>query len=338
MKCSIKKMLALLLAVSASLAASGCGNTKTAEREFLVNDEMASAAFIDLSTEVVENIFAEAVALGGEPAISALLAPVASETKTSKGNHAEIDYSNTSLGYFMVRYTQFTAQKLKLQVTGPSGVTYTYDLSPDNEFETFPLSDGNGSYTAVVYKNISGTSYSAVHTLSFEAELDDEFAPFLHPNQYVNFNEASLCVIKAGELAAGKTKTLDIVKAIYTYVVGSYTYDPHKVFMVESGYQPVLDDIYTAKKGICFDYAVLMTAMLRSLDIPTKLVIGYSGTQYHTWLNVYSEDSGWTTGVLFFDGEVWKLMDPILAVSSSQSASIMDYINSTSSYSARYSY
>ena len=338
MKNNIKKIFALLIVVSMALSLAACGNSEPAEREFVVSDELVEAAFIDLSTEAVVNIFDEAAALGGEPALSTMLMPVASGTKTSGGNKAEIDYSNTNLGYVMVRYTQSTTQRLKVQITGPSGVTYTYDLASDNEFDTFPLSDGNGKYKIVVYKNISGTSYSTVHSFSTEVVLDNEFAPFLLPNQYVDYNENSLCVAKARELVAGKTETLDMVKAIYNYVVSNYSYDTYKAATVESGYLPVLDDIYNEKKGICFDYAALATAMLRSIDIPTKLVIGYSGTQYHAWINVYSEESGWMTGVIFFDGETWKLMDPTFASSGRQSASIMSYISNASNYSAKYSY
>ena len=53
------------------------------------------------------------------------------------------------------------------------------------------------------------------------------------------------------------------------------------------------EDLLAQKKGICFDYAALMTAMLRSQDIPTKLVVGYTGNLYHAWINVYLEGQGW---------------------------------------------
>ena len=50
--------------------------------------------------------------------------------------------------------------RIKVQVKGPS-TTYTYNLTPGSEgWTTFPLSDGNGWYQVVVYRNISGTKYS----------------------------------------------------------------------------------------------------------------------------------------------------------------------------------
>ena len=41
--------------------------------------------------------------------------------------------------------------------------------------------------------------------------------------------------------------------------------------------------------GICYDYAVLFAAMLRSVDIPTKLSMGYKSdiNYYHAWNQVY---------------------------------------------------
>ena len=96
--------------------------------------------------------------------------------------------------------------------------------------------------------------------------------------------------------------------------------------------------VLAQKKGICFDYAALMTAMLRSQDIPTKLVVGYTGNLYHAWINVYLEGQGWVDNVIYFDGNSWKLMDPTFASSGGQSQEIMQYIGTGSNYKAKYSY
>lgn len=82
-------------------------------------------------------------------------------------------------------------------MTGPSGTVYTYNLNGDGEYEAFPLSDGNGKYTVEVFKNIQDTKYSKELSTSFSVTLTDEFAPFLRPNQYVNFTEDSQAVALA---------------------------------------------------------------------------------------------------------------------------------------------
>ena len=128
------------------------------------------------------------------------------------------------------------------------------------------------------------------------------------------------------------------MKAVYDFVVGNLTYDKKKATTVQSGYLPVLDTVLAEKKGICFDYASLMTGMLRSQGVPCKLVVGYAGTAYHAWISVWSEDTGWINGAIYFDGVSWKRMDPTFASSSKQSSKIMEYIGDGSNYTVKYLY
>lgn len=337
MKNYSKKLMSVLLALCLVLSFAACSSTP-AETDFVVDDEIAEAAFKHKSEEILINIEDEAVALAGDPAISSVLTPVASGSKTSKGNNAVIDYSNAADGYIMVKYTTSSSQRLKVQVQCPTGITYTYDLASDDQYDVYPLSEGNGSYKVTVFKNVQDTSYSTVHSTSIDVKLTDEFAPFLMPNQYVNYNENTLCVKKAQELTSGMTDMLAMVEEVYSYVVENFKYDTAKASSVQSGYLPDLDEVFKSNTGICFDYAAVMAAMLRSINIPTKLVIGYSGSVYHAWINVYSDESGWISGAIFFDGTTWKLMDPTFASSGNQSSSVMQYIGNASNYTAQYAY
>ena len=105
------------------------------------------------------------------------------------------------------------------------------------------------------------------------------------------------------------------------------------------GYVPDIDEVLEAKKGICFDYASLMSAMLRSQGVPVKLVVGYTSTGiYHAWINVWSEEDGWVEGIIYFDGKIWKLMDPTFASSGKQSAAIMKYIGNGANYKEKFLY
>ena len=120
--------------------------------------------------------------------------------------------------------------------------------------------------------------------------------------------------------------------------MSNLTYDKAKASTVKSGYLPVLDDVLAAKKGICFDYAALMTGMLRSQGVPCKLVVGYAGTAYHAWVNVWTEKDGWIDGVIYFDGTTWQRMDPTFASSSNRSETIMKYIGDGKNYTVKYLY
>ena len=336
----ISRLLSVILLLA---LLSGCGQS-ISESEVPAS-EAPDMVQEDVYTETVavseeDALETEAQALAAEPAAPAasleILEAVASGEKEKKNQKATIDYSNTKDGYVMVRYTESTTQRLKVKVTGPT-TAYTYNLNP-GQWTVFPLSDGNGKYQVTVYQNVTGTKYSNVLTQSVDVELTDEFAPFLRPNQYVDYSASSQTVAKAEELTKGITDPLEKVSVIYDYVVKNLSYDYEKAATVKSGYLPVLDTVLSEKKGICFDYAALMTGMVRSQGIPCKLVVGYAGTAYHAWISIWSEESGWVDGVIFFDGTSWQRMDPTFASSANQSASIMAYIGDGSNYTTKYLY
>ena len=279
----------------------------------------------------------EAVPLSSAPAaIADILEPKASGSKQKSGGGALIDHSNVKDGYVMVKYSGSGNQRLKVQVKGPS-TTYTYNLS-GNKWEVFPLSDGNGSYKVSVFENVSGNQYAMLTSLSQNVKLANEFAPFLRPNQYVNYSAASNAVEIAATLTKDITDPLKKVEAVYDYVVKTLSYDTKKAASVQSGYLPVLDDVLKSKKGICFDYAALMTGMLRSQKVPCKLVAGFADNAYHAWISVWTEQSGWIDGVIFFDGSRWQRMDPTFASAANKSAEIMKYIGDGSHYTTKYLY
>ncbi len=72
-------------------------------------------------------------------------------------------------------------------------------------------------------------------------------------------------------------------------------YDNEKAANVQAGYIPNLEQVLQEKKGICFDYAALMAAMLRAQNIPTRLVMGDLSSEgiYHAW-NQVEIDGEWT--------------------------------------------
>ena len=226
--------------------------------------------------------------------------------------------------------------KIKVQIS-KDGVTYTYDLNARSAYEVFPFSEGNGSYTVKVFEQVTGNQYSQVLSQTVSVTLADEFGPFLYPNQYVNFSEGSSVVSVAAQITAGADE-IGKVRAVYDYVVGNFTYDTAKAQSVQSGYLPNVDQVLAEKKGICFDYAAVMTAMLRSQDIPTKLVVGYTGNVYHAWVNVYIKEIGWVDNFIYFDGVSWKLMDPTFASSGKNSEAVKQYIGDGANYKSKYSY
>lgn len=256
--------------------------------------------------------------------------------KEMRNDDAVIDYSNSSDGYVMVKFLASTSNRIKTLVTGPT-TQYQYEIVPD-VWAALPLSDGNGSYTIGVWENVKGTQYAQVITTDISVSLTDEFAPFLRSNQYVDFEDAPNTIKKASELCGGIEDTLEKVAVIYDYVVENLTYDYDKASSVQSGYLPDLDDVLDEGEGICFDYAGLMTGMLRSQGVPCKLVIGYVDTDYHAWISVWTQEDGWVESAIYFNGKTWQRMDPTFASTGNRSDEAMEIINNESSYVAKYIY
>lgn len=274
-------------------------------------------------------------ALLSAPAFAAVRTPQASGTSTFSNGGAVIDASNASQGYIMVKYSGGTS-RIKVRIS--KGTEYTYDLNTGGNYEVFPLTEGSGTYTVKIFQQVQGTSYAQVMSQAVTANIADSQSPFLYPNQFCNFNANSAVVSKAAELTAGIADPLAKVQAIYRYAIDHISYDYQKAASVQSGYLPVPDSTLASGKGICFDYAALMTSMLRSQDIPTKLVIGYTGGTYHAWVSVYLTGQGWVDNIIYFDGTNWRYMDPTFASSGKGDASISSYISNQANYQAKFTY
>lgn len=331
-------MKRLLVVMLSALLLTGCGSD-SAEATVALQEESVPKETIYTDTVVLDiqepELEVEIIAQPPEPVRPDILEPEAAGEQVAENEKAVIDYSNIEDGYVMVLYKGENTGRLKARVENKN--TYTYNLTK-GEWSVFPLTDENGTYQIRIYENISDSSYALAMAAELEVTLADEFAPFLRPNQYVNFSEATRAVELAWELTKDIENPLGKVEAIYDYVVTELTYDNEKARTVKSGYIPVLDDVLAEKKGICFDYASLMTAMLRSQRIPCKMVFGYTGGAYHAWISVWTEDTGWVDGVIFFDGVAWQRLDPTFASYENQSDAIMKYIGNGKNYQEKYFY
>ncbi len=300
--------------VSTSSANSTGDNTQTTKEEYVISTEK-----------------------GTRDNTAVCLVPVASGETVYSNEAAIIDASNITEGYVIVHYTG-TSGKVKLQVTGPDQITYTYSLATSGgKDEVFPLPSGDGTYLVNVFENIEGNQYSTAFSQELSVTLSDQMLPFLYPNQYVNFT-ADMAAIALGEdLALSADTDLDVVTNVYNYIINTISYDYEEAETVQSGYIPDIDEVLSTKKGICLDYAALMTAILRSQRIPTRMEVGYAGSAYHAWLSTYIEDVGWVNGIIEFDGTSWSLMDPTFASNTSEE-SLKSFIGDGESYSTKYIY
>lgn len=244
-----------------------------------------------------------------QPAPAALY-PTAPGTAVLDTDKGHIDYSNSSEGYFYARFSGDPTKRSKLQVI-KDGATITYDLDSAGSSSVIPFNLGSGSYKIVIYEQTTGSSYATALSTTVSVSLRNSLVPYLYPNRIVNYTAGSAAVTKARALCTGAANDLQRLKAIYAYIIANVKYDYAKASSVQSGYIPNVDSTLSTNKGICYDYAALMAAMLRSQGIPTRLVMGYvapSGA-YHAWNEVYLQNAGWITVAIYADGNTYKLLD-----------------------------
>ena len=212
--------------------------------------------------------------------------PEASGDRRSSDGDLTVDASHSEDGYFMAKAAQ-GSRKLKLRVE-KDGTTLTYDLNSDGAYEVFPLQLGSGSYACKLYENLSGNKYAQVGAVTVKAELTDEYAAFLCPNQYVNYTPDSAAVALSEEICQGLESDREKFDAIREYIRRNYVYDFVRAATVvnASGTLPDIDGCVERRMGICQDLAGMAACMLRVQGIPTKLVVGYADNSYHAWNSV----------------------------------------------------
>ena len=181
-----KKIAYLMLTVFFISVLSGC--------------ERKHEAYVSASTTIRDNT-------------PVCLVPEASGTVVYGNELVSVDASNTGEGYVMIAY-HGTNEKVKMQLTGPDYMTYTYDLY-GNDYEAFPLSVGDGTYSIGVYENVADSQYATVFAQDIEIEITNAMGAFLYPNQYVNFNSSSRVVEEAKILVAPAHDDLEAINYVY---------------------------------------------------------------------------------------------------------------------------
>ena len=291
---------------------TGCGNTDTQPTTERVQPDSETEVVTEDPVPMSE-VHEEAASGNEEPPenFTPYEAPpfadaVFHETEAVDG--VQLDLSSTADGYVAIAAT--SESRLKFQVLKDE-VTYTYNIASDGTPSIFPLQCGDGHYTFRVMENVVDTKYAVKMTTEADVVLSDEFQPYLRPSDYVNYSQTSQCVSKASELAAQAEDELGVVSEVFDYICSGVTYDKEKAANVGTDYLPNPDETLATGKGICFDYASLAAAMLRSQGIPTQVIFGYVSPNdlYHAWNMFYTEETGWVTVDYQVSQDTWNRLD-----------------------------
>ena len=272
------------------------------------------------------------------PVIKAATSPM---TGAQIEENAVVDYSNISQGYISARYSGASARAKLRIICGD--VVNDHDLNVDGAFEYYPLTEGSGDYNIQLYEQLEGKMYSEVINITVTANIADDVVPYTYPNRYVMYEQGSDCVYKAAEVCAGVDDTIEKIAAIFGYITTNITYDYDLADKVSNGsigvYVPDPDSVLTRKKGICFDYASLFAAMLRSQGIPSRLVIGYAKENiYHAWNEVYTTETGWISTELLLKLKGYNIVDSTFYANTPDKPRIAAYIMDSGNYAAIYRY
>ena len=271
-----------------------------------------------------------------EVVIPEIKTPLASGVSVAETDKAEIDFSCADEGYISAVYTG-KSERAKLRIKCGS-LQYDHDLAADGTREFFPLME-SGSYSVKVYELVTGKSYGEAASAEFEVKIKSPTGMYLYPNKYIDFDSKSKCVKKAAELCVGTNDDIGKIAEIFSCIAENITYDKKLAATVTSGYIPDPDRTLEKGSGICFDYASLMAAMLRSQGIPTRLVIGWAEPDiYHAWNEIYTAETGWITPELFLKNKGYNIADATFYAGNSDKEKIADYIEDESNYSAVYRY
>lgn len=304
-------LLSLLLAATALVSLTGCQG----------------------AVDAVQSV-AGGQTLEGDPMPSGKMQTVSFDAaRCTSANGASVDVSHAAQGYVAAKGTSKKTLRLMLKCGSQS---YNY-LMPSNGKVVFaPINMGDGIYTVSVMENTTENKYVVLVSAEVDVKLDSETAPFTRASVYCNYSAKSACVAKAAELAAQSDNQAEFLAKVYDYVVGNISYDNDKAAKLASAsdYIPNPDKTLASGKGICFDYASLCAAMLRSQGIPCKIVTGNvePNNVYHAWNMVYISGT-WVTATVDVQKNEWSLIDTTFAATGGGST-----VGDGSSYTERFTY
>lgn len=205
-----------------------------------------------------------------------------------------VNRDQLSKGVVAINHDNEEGQTLRVMISMESQ-NYTYSFQPES---SYPLQFGNGQYTISLLQRVKGTRYIILKQEKIDLVLDGNNTVFLQSVQNINWSREMEAIKMAQRLVKDKSTDLEKVRVIYDFIVKNINYDESKAKVVTSGYLPSIDATYNSGTGICYDYSSLFAAMLRSVGIPAKLMMGHKSdlSKYHAWNQVYLSESGtWIT-------------------------------------------
>ncbi len=228
-----------------------------------------------------------------------------------------------------------------------------YMTKQDDQGRTYYLSYWYQKSGIVLVKDSSGwsilnaTPYEKNKEIfSIRSNSGEVLDYFLQPDYMVD-SENSQIVSTAKSITKGITNDYDKVVAVHDWVAKNICYDYDGLYGRTDEVEYIASDVLKSKKSVCQGFADLSAALLRAVNIPTRVVDGYAlgigstsewtddifdnETINHAWNEAYVDgrwiifDATWDSGnayengsYKFSDSEVsYQYFDPTIEVFSS---------------------
>lgn len=124
---------------------------------------------------------------------------------------------------------------------------------------------------------------------------------YLEPTRLTNYNHPEIINAADSIVNMGDSLTLKLINHCLKYVSERIEYDNELAMELDGGKCTTLPvkEILERGKGTCSEYTNLFIALMRRLDIPCRMAVGYiympdrNFEGSHAWAECYIDDYGW---------------------------------------------
>jgi len=223
----------------------------------------------------------------------------------------KFDKTNLAKGYITVTYDGDVVKKvvkIKLELVGDKEKRYNSFTIITNDPINIPLTLGDGQYKLTIMEQVNAKTYRGLAVEQFNVKVTSPNDVYLVSSPIVAYTAETQAVIDYLKSYTDKKLTTPAAKTdlLYQNMIKGFTYDMDKAININKrypdGYTPIIDSVYAAQKGICYDYSAITAAVLRAAGIPTKVVVGYAPEieVLHAWNEIYL-DNKWVVVDFTYD-------------------------------------
>lgn len=217
-----------------------------------------------------------------------------------KTNDIEItspDTNNKSFDGSLIVEGRTSLPEVWLCVRGPKG-----------EVETYPAKVSEGSFQAALHLRFGAGTYTVWagdNPKKFDGKIRFEIknttaedTRYLTPSAYVDSDHKDIKDL-ANELVQPSMTDMEKMRAIHSWVASNIEYD-YAAYLDGDNTLRTATQTIRQRKGTCRDYAFVVAALARALDMPARIVYGSVKSvdgwdaQLHAWNELYT-DGRWVT-------------------------------------------